>query len=874
MGRRVCPICYDERPKGGCVIGRTLGHYRIDAELGRGGMGVVYRAWDTHLDRPVAVKVLAAEAVANPERKRRFVQEAKAASALNHPNIIVVHDISQDQGVDFIAMEFVAGRTVGELIPGRGLPLADALTYAIQIADALAAAHAAGIVHRDLKPANVMVNERGLVKVLDFGLAKLADRGEDDSLEPTRTAGPTKEGVILGTAAYMSPEQAEGRKLDARSDVFSFGAVLFEMVTGRRAFTGDTSLSVMAAVLREEPKLPPEAPSEVAAIVNRCLRKDPARRYQDMADLKITLEDAREAAPAAKAPGRRAVPAWVAVAALLLAAALGGLFLWRRTPGAPDPQMSFTPLTDQAGQEMQPSLSPDGRSFAYASRAAGNWDLYSQRVEGKNPINLTKDSPADDTQPAFSPDGERLAFRSEREGGGIFLMGATGESVRRLTDAGYSPAWSPDGKEIAFSAAGFDRPDNRGADGDLWSVNVATGEKRLLAKGDAVQPHWSPRGHRIAYWSVGKGAHRDIWTVAAKGGGPVAVTNDQHLDWNPVWSPDGKYLHFASDRGGSMNLWRVPIEETTGQTLGPPEPVTTPSPYSGHISISRDGRRLAYVNQVSTFNIQKVAFDPVKEVVSGQPVWVTQGSMQIGFPDSSPDGEWLACASMGRQQDLALIRPDGTGLRRLTDDLHRDRLPRWSPDGKRLAFYSNRTGGRWEIWTIRPDGSGLEQLTTTTGRGAHGPVWSPDGARLSYSLQETGSYLVEIGLIEVGKAPQALAPPQEGGPFFSRSWSADGRFLAGEASRGVLLYDLESRQYQRLTDSGGSPVWLGDSRRVLFVRGNQVLLIDRESKRMRVLLSAGSGAIVAGGLAVSRDGGTIYLTVQVTESDVWLASRP
>jgi serine/threonine protein kinase len=283
------------------MIGQALGHYRIEAKLGEGGMGVVYRAFDTHLDRPVAIKILRADANTSPERQRRFVQEAKAASALNHPNIIHIYDISSSGDTDFIAMEFVAGKTLHQLIGKNDLPLRDTLKYSIQIADALARAHSAGIVHRDLKPANIIIDEDGRVKLLDFGLAKLTEKTVDSEAATATMAAEdaplTEEGSIVGTVAYMSPEQAEGRKVDARSDIFSFGSVLYEMVTGRRPFEGATKMSTITAILQKEPPPPgglaPNLPAELEKIILRCLRKDRDRRTQHMDDVKLALEELR-----------------------------------------------------------------------------------------------------------------------------------------------------------------------------------------------------------------------------------------------------------------------------------------------------------------------------------------------------------------------------------------------------------------------------------------------------------------------------------------------------------------------------------------------------------------------------------------------------
>jgi len=331
------------------MTGRTISHYEVLEKLGEGGMGVVYKARDSHLKRFVALKVLPPEKVADAERTQRFVREARSASALNHPNIVTVYDIDQSDGVDFIAMEYVEGKSLGELIGRKGLKLGEALKYAVQIADALAKAHAAGIVHRDLKPANVMVTGDGRAKVLDFGLAKLTEPAPVGPEDPTLTEQPsTESGLVVGTAGYMSPEQAEGKTVDARSDIFSFGSVLYEMVTGRRAFRRDSPALTVAAILHlEPPPLPAGTPSELERLIARCLRKDPARRFQHMDDVKVALEELKEEsdsgklteaqAPARPRSRRFLRPALATAAVLVLAA--GSVFLWRR--------LQAKPLTDK-----------------------------------------------------------------------------------------------------------------------------------------------------------------------------------------------------------------------------------------------------------------------------------------------------------------------------------------------------------------------------------------------------------------------------------------------------------------------------------------------------------------------------------------------
>jgi len=517
------------------AAGAQIGAYRIVSQLGAGGMGEVYRAHDTKLGRDVAIKTLPREFARDPERLARFRREARVLASLNHPNIGAIYGLEESGGSTYLVLELVDGETL------RGpMPVAKALDCARQIAEALEAAHQKGIVHRDLKPANVKITGPasgypGRVKVLDFGLAKAlwgTEKNQYLSQAATVTGLETVVWRVMGTPRYMSPEQARGQEVDKRTDIWAFGCVLFELLAGKQAFSGGTQAEAMAAILEREPDfetLPAATPARIRELLRRCLQKDAARRLPDIAEARAEIEKSA-------ARGTKRWPL-VAAACALLGLALGaawwvrGLSTVGRSGGAPLRHVTFTQLTDQPGPETYPSLAPDGKSFVYASRASGNWDIYSQRVGGKNPVNLTKDSPVDDTQPVLSPNGEQIAFRSERDGGGIFVMGATGENVKRITDFGYNPAWSPDGNEIVCATAEFVHPETRDSSASqLFSVNVTLGEKRAITPAGefAMQPNWSPHAHRIAYWSI-HGAQWDIWTIARGGGKPVPVTNGKNI---------------------------------------------------------------------------------------------------------------------------------------------------------------------------------------------------------------------------------------------------------------------------------------------------------------------------------------------------------
>jgi Tol biopolymer transport system component len=854
-------------------------------------MGEVWRARDSRIGRDVALKVLPAAFAADRDRLRRFEQEARAAGTLNHPNLITVYDLGSDGGAPYVAMELLEGETLREKI-NEGLSVRKAIEYSIQIANGLAAAHEKGIVHRDLKPENIFITRDGRAKILDFGLAKLRPGKEGDTDARTEQKG-TSPGTVVGTASYMSPEQVRAVEVDHRSDIFSFGAVLYEMLSGRRAFQGDSSVETMNAILKEEPPELSHArtdiPPAIDLVIRHCLEKSPEERFQSAKDLAFDLE--RISSTSGSSPALAAARArrswWIpaAVAAIALAALAGWRIGAARVKPAPS-RRAFTLLTNQAGVEEFPSLAPDGKTFVYVSRVSGNADIYLKRVDGRNAIDLTKDSSADDTMPAFSPDGSQIAFRSEREGGGMFLMGATGESVRRLTDFGFNPAWSPDGSEIAVATQPIElQPQARPASSSIVVINVRTGARREIVgmAHDGAQPSWSPHGDRIAFWAVvGGGGQRDLFTVDPHAADPaktiVRVTNDPPLDWNPIWSPDGRYLYFGSDRDGTMNLWRIPIDEHLGKPLGPPETMSLPTRFAAHFTFARTSGALAYAGVDLSDAVWRVPFDAATLRVTGEPAPIIGGAMLLlGFTSRSvsPDGKWIALTSLGTQDDLFLARTDGGELRQLTDDPEKDRGPSWSRDGKLIYFHSQR-GPRYEVWSIRPDGSGLRQVSHTTGPAPLRPKVMPDGRAL-YAFSNEGTVILPLNADGTATRAEPLpAMPDPTTRFQVPDVSPDGKRLVGATGQleggvppALWMYSLESKRYEQLLDRGWYPRWMSDGKRVLFLDGDKPAVIDVASRRVQPIAV---GRKISG-VEISPDGRALYLYERTAEADIWLMAQ-
>lgn len=806
---------YQNTPESaGPLTGQTISHYRVFEKLGDGGMGVVWKARDTRLGRFVALRFLPAEEFADAERKRRLMREARAASALNHPGIVTVYDIGSDRGVDYIAMELVEGQSLAQLLKGKRLPLDRVLDYAIEIAEALAKAHGAGIIHCDLKPANIMITTDGRVKLLDFGLARRLHLAEQEGTLIT------VEGEITGTPAYMSPEQAQGRRADARSDIFSFGAVLYEMVTRRRAFQGDSTLATLAAVLNQEPPpLDPGVPDELREIIARCLPKDPARRFQSMGDVKIALEDLKaepNASPATPPARRRGLRMWLAASALLAIAAAAG---WYRFGGSSSlaPAVRVVPLTSDPGIETWPSFSPDGNqvAFAWNGKERNNAGIYVKLVSGGEPLRVTQD-PAANCCPAWSPDGSQVAFLSR---GSAYLVSPLGGPERKFTQASFV-AWSPDGKALLI--ADRDKPE---ALRSLYLVSLATTERRQLTfpppdSGSDAFGAFSPDGKNLAFVRLRGHEGNDIYVQPLARGAPNGVawrlTSDGSArTFGLAWIGDSREIVFSSERGGRRSLWRIAaVPGAEPRRLPGTEDASYPAIARGpHV-------RLAYQRAITDRNIWRMEvaapgekaspptpvlnsteddfapqFSPdgkqivfVSERSGSSEIWVSDwqgsnlkqltsfGGPHAGVPRWSPDGRRIAFSgATGDNMDIFVINAEGGGLRRLTTEPSFDARPSWSRDGRWIYFRSNRSGGD-QIWKMPSEGGSAVQITKG---GASDAFEAPDGKLLYYS-----KYWLEPGVWSV---------PVDGGEETSVIASAFPN-LWGIADRGIYFLDLAAAQ--------------------------------------------------------------------------------
>ncbi len=723
------------------AAGTKLGPYEIQSPLGSGGMGEVYRATQSSLGRQVAIKVLPPEFASDPDRLRRFEQEARSASALNHPNIISIYDVVFEGANSYIAMEFVDGRTLRDLLGIGPIPLKKSLQIVAQIADGLAKAHAAGIVHRDIKPENVMVTRDGFVKILDFGLAKLT-RPDPEGREST-VAGfsSTQVGMVLGTVGYMSPEQVRGHTADARSDIFSLGATCYEMISGKRAFQGATAADTMSAILKEEPaqlsasvhNLPPA----LGRVVHRCLEKDPVDRFQSARDLAFNLEmlSRNESSPAVAISvdrvRRKLSPLMVAIAVVLAAAAgfVAPRILVRTENRVP---VGVRRLTDFVGMEESPALSPDGKSVAFTADLGGRRQVWVRLLSAGAPLQVTYDD-ADHQSPRWSADSSSLIYFSpspQANGQGqVWEIPALGGTARPIVSSLIPADLSHHDKQIAYLRENQGQIELTVADGDGSNAHLIT---RL--PGDYIYSNlrWSPDDRMLGYQS-GRTFDYDIFYVPISGGEPHRITQDGNPEAGFSWLPDNSGVIFSSSLGDTvlymriMNLWLARLRNSTPQqlTFGETSYLSPDVDREGNVVASRD----------------RVQFDIWKFPVDGTPqdnvrrgVQVTHQTGAVQTPSVAPDDrEIVYLSDSGGHGNLWVMQPDTGKTRQLTfeqDPRITLGVPVWSPDGQHIA-YVNRGSTAWNVdqWVVNGDGTNAHKVS----EGGGWACWSPDGKWLYVS---------------------------------------------------------------------------------------------------------------------------------------------
>jgi Tol biopolymer transport system component len=895
--------------------GMRLGSYEIQSAIGAGGMGEVFRARDLKLGRDVAIKILPLVFTSDPERLTRFEREARLLASLNHPNIGAIYGLEHTPSgpggvaVPALVLELIDGETLADRLSRGPIPVPEALHIARQIADALDTAHERGIIHRDLKPANIKITSDGIVKVLDFGLAKTLGPDPEGSAEidlsksPTVTISGTREGVILGTAAYMSPEQARGKPLDKRTDIWAFGCVVYETLTGRLAFNGETASDLIAAILERTPDmsaLPAATPATVQRLIRRCLEKDAKRRLRDIADARLEIDEAI----APPASPERSVPAIDArtpagalalwrFAAIALAIALAGTIGWfvsRQPAESSAPRFDrVIRLVSTAAHEFGPAISPDGKWVAYLSNARGPTDVWVKFIAGGDPANLTASADIQvQSQDSIgglevSPDGTQISVQVQAQaqqglGASWIIAAPLGGVPRRVTAQGFSGLrWSPDGKHIAYVRTG-------GSLGDALMVADADGqnEREVVKREGAHHVHW-PRwsaDSRYIYFNRGfqnfNTEPTEVHRVLASGGAVEPVITSARRAGFPFPSPDGRGLYYAANPDSvDLGIWWRDLR--TGRDYR----ITSGVAEYTQPTVSADGRRLVGTVMEVRQSLERLAvtFD---RPVALEPL--TDGFSGDIDPVVAPNGARLVFSSSRTgNRTLWAARPDLTQLTPLTTGVVLDERPAYSPDGQQIAFVSDRNGHRG-IWTVSADG-GTPRLIAAVNV-VDAISWSPDGRRLVYSAPVGDAPGLMILTVATGESTRLPTPSAATQPAWSMNdviayieprGGAIGAFVAFVRPDGQPAYDT-SRFPTTQAFGNGFLSWSKDGKRLAAVSlpgafPGSIWIVEPEGPApFRKLLDLPSGVFLRG-IAWANDGASMIVGRVRSSGDIFLAER-